>query len=257
MSGKRRGPQKLLSRVVREMTEWAAQRGREYDNPGRKTAEGESGTGIVTHFNCWALYLWDIQQNSSTFRGNEEGETWGGGGANSSGGWLNLRHIQSHDGRFRITDSHAYGAVFRKLFKRAWTCSQKHMQCRAFYRRYIIWINVCLKALNTTLGSNKMPFYPRCPSTQTPRGKNTWVFVKLLFSCLFQPHQPVMIPGELWGFESLPWFPQTHLAITGGDIFDLKQMQIVLSPSGAVCLLPRTKKNDSQLNKCVAKSICR
>lgn len=131
-----------------------------------------------------------------------------------------------------------------KLLKRdVWTCSQKHMQCRAFYRCYIIWINACLKALNTTLGSDEMLFYPRCPSTQTPRGKNTWIFVKLLFSCLFQPHQPVMVPGEPWGFESLPWFPQTHLAITGGDIFDLNLMQIVLSPSGAVYLLPWTKKN--------------
>lgn len=78
MSGKRWGPQKPFSCIVRERVEWAAQRGCEYDNPGWNTAQGEPGTRSVTHFNCWALYLRDIQQNSSTLGGNEEGDVEGG-----------------------------------------------------------------------------------------------------------------------------------------------------------------------------------
>lgn len=167
MSGKRWGPQKPFSCVVREMAEWAAQRGCEYDNPGWNTAQGEPGTRSATHFNCWALYLRDIQQNSSTLGGNEEGDVERGrptaAAADSIEGAL-----KALTGGFSLESTHADGAVSVELFKWAWTCSQRRMRQRTFHRHYITWINERLKALNATFGSSKMLFYPHCSSTQTP-----------------------------------------------------------------------------------------
>lgn len=46
------GPWKPESCVVKEMMEWATQRGREHGRPGWKTAKGASGMRSVIHFNC-------------------------------------------------------------------------------------------------------------------------------------------------------------------------------------------------------------